>query len=194
MDDLGSAFDFIKSLIGSAPGLDAGFGVVVEPAGTEGLKEPATTGGVVDVVVAAGLAGFSGGIAGAVFAALGLVAGVVPAAAGVLTCVLACVLAGAVVAPGAPDELGTTIAPGTAGGVGLAGFLPDKAAFGSQSLFFLDSVASVSTLWFCILLLKGDGVLVTNTATAKAAAKPRTTPIIKPSMVPPRCLVIFFAV
>jgi hypothetical protein len=79
---------------------------------------------------------------------------------------------------------------GSTGGVGLAGFLPASTAFGSQPLFFLDSVASVSTLWFCILLLKGDGVLVTNTATTKAAAKPNTTPIIKPSTVPPRCLFI----
>ena len=172
--DLGSAFDFIKSLIGSEL---AGLGAVLGAA-TEGLKEPATTGGAAEAVALdADLAGFSGGIAGAVLAALGLAAGAVPAAAGVV----------AVVAPGA---LGATAAPGTTGGVGLAGFLPDNAAFGSQSLFFLDSVASASTLWFCILLLKGDGVLVTNTATAKAAAKPSTTPIIKPNTVPPRCLFI----
>lgn len=158
--------------MGSALGFVAGFA-----AGTEGLKEPATTGGVAEVVdaVAAGFTGFSGGIAGAaVFAVLGLVAGAAPAA----------VDDGA--AGGEPAALGATTAPGTTGGVGLAGFLPDSAALGSQSLFFLDSVASVSTLWFCILLLNGEGVLVTNTATAKAAAKPSTTPIIKPSMVPPR--------
>jgi hypothetical protein len=124
------------------------------------------------------LAGFSGGMAGAVeFAALGLAAGAAPA--GVVTGVVVCVVVALGVA-----------APSTAGGVGLAGFLPDSAALGSQSLFFLDSVASVSTVWFCILLLNGDGVLVTNTATAKAAAKPRTTPIIKPNIVPPRCLFI----
>jgi hypothetical protein len=104
-------------------------------------------------------------------------------------------VAGAVLAPvGEPVRPGATTAPGTVGCVGLAGFLPDKAAFGSQSLFFFDSVASASTLWFCILLLNGEGVLVTNTATAKAAAKPRTTPIIKPRMVPPRCFFMEFAV
>lgn len=165
--------------MGSAPSLGAVFGatVPVEPAGTEGLKDPAATGGVEDVVdaVVAGLVGFSSGMAGALAFALGLVAGVALVAVGVLV--------DAVVAPG--ESAGATV-PGTTGGIGLVGFLLVKAALGSQSLFFLDSVASVSMLRFCILLLKGDGVLVTNTATAKAAAKPSTTPIIKPSMVPPR--------
>lgn len=176
---LGSAFDFIKSVIGSAPGFVVGFDTA-----TDVLKDPATTGGVADAVdvfgSVAGLTDFSGGIAGTVLDALGLVA-VAGAGAGVV----------AVVVPS--GTLGATAGPDTAGGVGLAGFLPDSAALGSQSLFFFDSVASVSTLWFCILLLNGDGVLVTNTATARAAAKPSTTPIINPRMVPPRCLFIIFS-
>ena len=168
-------------MIGSEPpGFVADLG-----AATEGLKEPETTGGVAEaadvVAPGAGLDGFSGGMAGAVLlAALGLAAGVP---------VFGEVTAGVDAVPAVP-----AVAPGTAGGVGLAGFLPDSAAFGFQSLFFLDSVASVSTLWLCILLLKGEGVLVTNTATAKAAARPSTTPIIKPNMVPPRCLFIVISI
>ena len=170
--------------MGSAPGFGAVL-VATDPAGTEGLKEPATTGGVVTVgeavALGVGFTGFSGGIAGAVlFAVLGSGAFVV------VTAPAAGAFAGAAGTGVAPETAVAVAALGTTGGVGLAGFLPDSAAFGSQSLFFLDSVASVSTLWFCILLLNGDGVLVTNTATAKAAAKPSTTPIIKPSMVPPR--------
>jgi hypothetical protein len=155
------------------------------PAATEGPKAPGTTG--VDVLLGAvvedadglagfaGFVGFSGGMAGAVFVVtFGVAAGATA------------VVDGAVGAVGA--------APGTTGGVGFAGFLPYKALFGSQSLFFLDSVASDSVVCACALLLNGEGVLVTNTATAKAAARPSTTPIINPKMVPPRCLFIIVCI
>ena len=102
------------------------------PAATEGPKEPGTTGAevvpdvdpgvvaeVAEVAGVVGLAGFSGGMAGKVFAdTLGVAAGAVAFSEGA--------------------------ALGTTGGVGFAGFLPYKALLGSQSLFFLDSVASVS--------------------------------------------------
>ena len=104
------------------------------PAATEGPKEPGTTGAevlpdvalgvVVEVAGVVGFAGFSGGMAGKVFAdTLGEAAGA------------------DAFAVGAAGEAGAAL--GTTGGVGLAGFLPYKALLGSQSLFFLDSVASV---------------------------------------------------
>jgi hypothetical protein len=178
------------------------------PAATDGLKEPETTGagagaGVVAVAAAggAGLAGFTGfsaGIAGTV--AVGVGVGVGDVTAGVV------VVTGVVGAAGDTGEAAVALAavaagllagaPGTTGGVGLAGFFPCRAVFGSQSLFFFSSVASDSLVWACPLLLKGDGVLVTKTATTKAAANPSTTPIISPRIVPPRCcfIVKFFIV
>lgn len=155
------------------------------PAATDGPRAPGTTGvevllgaaaaGVAGLAGLVGLAGFSGGMAGTVFAAtFGVAAG------------------GTAVVDDAVGAVG--VAPGTTGGVGFAGFLPYKALFGSQSLFFLDSVASDSVVCACALLLNGEGVLVTNTATAKAAARPSTTPIINPKMVPPRCLFIIVCI
>src|SRR5438105_9974337 len=93
--------------------------------------------------------------------------------------------AGMVATGGAPGVFDGSITCGP-GVAAFAGFLPYSGALGSQSRFLRVSAASCSGVRLWPLLRKGIGTLVTYTATARAAAKPSTTPMMMPTRTLPR--------